>query len=112
MENLLEFIYIYRQEIFIIVLAIFLGIEVIAHVPSVLHTPLMSGANAVSGVIIIGGIILLGHTDLSRISAPMSFGILSVFLATLNVAGGFVVTDRMLEMFGKKKVRNKLKKGN
>jgi H+-translocating NAD(P) transhydrogenase subunit alpha len=112
MENLLEFIYVYRQEIFIIVLAIFLGIEVIAHVPSVLHTPLMSGANAVSGVIIIGGIILLGHTDLSKVSATMFFGIISVFFATINVAGGFVVTDRMLEMFSKKKDPKKLKKGN
>jgi NAD(P) transhydrogenase subunit alpha len=103
MEKVFEFLYLYRHEIFIIVLAIFLGIEVISHVPSVLHTPLMSGANAVSGVIIIGGIILLGHADLSRISAELFFGILAVFFATLNVAGGFVVTDRMLEMFRKKK---------
>ena len=103
MEHLFEFMYLYRHEIFIIVLAVFLGIEVIAHVPSVLHTPLMSGANAVSGVIIIGGIILLGHTDLSVLSAQLIFGIIAVFFATLNVAGGFVVTDRMLEMFRKKK---------
>jgi H+-translocating NAD(P) transhydrogenase subunit alpha len=103
MENILQFIFIHRQEIFIIVLASFLGIEVIAHVPSVLHTPLMSGANAVSGVIIIGGIILLGHADMSRISAELVIGIIAVFFATLNVAGGFVVTDRMLEMFRKRK---------
>ena len=70
MENILEFVFIHRQEIFIIVLASFLGIEVIAHVPSVLHTPLMSGANAVSGVIIIGGIILLGHADMSKLAQP------------------------------------------
>jgi len=103
MKEILEFIFVYRHEIFIIVLAGFLGIEVISHVPSVLHTPLMSGANAVSGVIIIGGIILVGHTDLSRLSAQLVFGIVAVFFATLNVAGGFVVTDRMLEMFRKKK---------
>lgn len=103
MEKIFEFVFIYRQEIFIIVLASFLGMEVIAHVPSVLHTPLMSGANAVSGVIIIGGIILLGHADLSKISAEMVIGIIAVFFATLNVAGGFVVTDRMLEMFRKRK---------
>jgi NAD(P) transhydrogenase subunit alpha len=106
MENILEFVYNYRQEIFILVLAIFLGIEVISNVPSVLHTPLMSGANAISGVIIIGGIILLGHTDISKISATMVIGIIAVFFATLNVAGGFVVTDRMLEMFKKKKNKN------
>jgi H+-translocating NAD(P) transhydrogenase subunit alpha len=103
MEKIFEFIFIYRQEIFILVLASFLGMEVIAHVPSVLHTPLMSGANAVSGVIIIGGIILLGHADMSKISAEMVVGIIAVFFATLNVAGGFVVTDRMLEMFKKRR---------
>ncbi len=103
MEHILEFLFTYRHEIFIIVLASFLGIEVISHVPSVLHTPLMSGANAVSGVIIIGGIILLGHADLSGFSGEMVFGIIAVFFATLNVAGGFVVTDRMLEMFRKRK---------
>jgi H+-translocating NAD(P) transhydrogenase subunit alpha len=103
MEYLLEFIYTYRQEIFILTLAVFLGIEVISNVPSVLHTPLMSGANAISGIIIIGGIILLGHASLSPLSAKAVIGIIAVFLATLNVAGGFVVTDRMLEMFKKKK---------
>ncbi|MFP4470171.1 MAG: NAD(P) transhydrogenase subunit alpha [Bacteroidales bacterium] len=85
------------------VLAIFLGIEVISNVPSVLHTPLMSGANAISGVIIIGGIILVGHTDVSRISLELVLGILAVLFGTLNVVGGFAVTDRMLEMFRKKK---------
>jgi NAD(P) transhydrogenase subunit alpha len=103
MESILEFFYAYKQEIFVIVLAIFLGLEVISNVPSVLHTPLMSGANAISGVIIIGGIILLGHADLSRLSPVLVLGIVAVFFATLNVAGGFVVTDRMLEMFRKKK---------
>jgi NAD(P) transhydrogenase subunit alpha len=103
MENILEFIYTFRQEIFIIILAVFLGMEVISNVPSVLHTPLMSGANAISGVIIIGGIILLGHSSLSKISAQLILGVVAIFFATLNVAGGFVVTDRMLEMFKKRK---------
>jgi H+-translocating NAD(P) transhydrogenase subunit alpha len=103
MEQILVFFYEYKEAIFIIVLSVFLGIEVISNVPSVLHTPLMSGANAISGVIIIGGIILVGHTDLDRFSVELVLGILAVFFATLNVAGGFVVTDRMLEMFKKKK---------
>ncbi len=103
MEQLLQYFFLYKEEIFIIALSVFLGIEVIAHVPSVLHTPLMSGANAISGVIIIGGIILTGHADTTRISMELILGILAVIFGTLNVAGGFVVTDRMLEMFKKKK---------
>ncbi len=103
MENFLVYFYENREIIFIITLSIFLGVEVISNVPSVLHTPLMSGANAISGVIIIGGIILLGHTDLSVFSLNMVLGIFAVIFGTLNVFGGFVVTDRMLEMFKKKK---------
>lgn len=103
MESTFTFFYENRDFIFIVVLSIFLGIEVISHVPSVLHTPLMSGANAISGVIIIGGIILVGHADLSTISLNLILGVLAVMFGTMNVAGGFVVTDRMLEMFKKKK---------
>jgi NAD(P) transhydrogenase subunit alpha len=86
----------------IVILSIFLGIEVISRVPSVLHTPLMSGANAIHGVVIIGAIIVMGqaHTD---DYLALVLGFLAVILGTLNVVGGFVVTDRMLEMFGKKK---------
>ena len=102
MNDILIFFYSNKEAIFIIALSIFLGIEVISNVPSVLHTPLMSGANAISGVIIIGGIILLGHSDL-KLSAELILGIMAVLMGTLNVAGGFVVTDRMLEMFKKKK---------
>ncbi len=105
MEQLLQFFFMNKEAIFIIALSVFLGMEVISHVPSVLHTPLMSGANAISGVIIIGGIILVGHADTSRLSAELVLGILAIIFATLNVAGGFVVTDRMLEMFKKKKTR-------
>ena len=103
MENILVYFYEHKEIIFIITLSIFLGVEVISNVPSVLHTPLMSGANAISGVIIIGGIILLGHTDMSGISMNLVLGIFAVIFGALNVFGGFVVTDRMLEMFKKKK---------
>jgi NAD(P) transhydrogenase subunit alpha len=101
MESILIFFYSNKEAIFVIVLSVFLGIEVISNVPSVLHTPLMSGANAISGVIIIGGIILVGHSDL-RFSLELVLGVFAVLFGTLNVAGGFVVTDRMLEMFKKK----------
>ncbi len=84
----------------VLVLAIFVGIEVISKVPSVLHTPLMSGSNAIHGVILVGAMIILGSatTHLEEV-----LGFLAVILATLNVVGGFVVTDRMLEMFKAKK---------
>ena len=103
MENILTFFYSNKEAIFIIVLTIFLGFEVISNVPSVLHTPLMSGANAISGVIIIGGIILVGHADTSALNLNLILGIFAILFGTLNVTGGFVVTDRMLEMFKKKK---------
>jgi len=99
MESILSFIFEYKELIFIIILSIFLGIEVISHVPTVLHTPLMSGANAIHGVVIIGAIIVMGHAE--TVSA-MILGFLAVILGTLNVVGGFVVTDRMLDMFKKK----------
>ena len=100
MNDILKFFFEYREAIFIIILSIFLGIEVISHVPSVLHTPLMSGANAIHGVVIIGAIIVMGHAG-NLIS--MVLGFIAVVLGTLNVVGGFVVTDLMLEMFKKKK---------
>ena len=84
------------------VLAIFLGVELITKVPPTLHTPLMSGANAIHGVVIIGAILVMLGTDTDNILA-LSLGFVAVFLGTLNVVGGFVVTDRMLEMFKKKK---------
>ena len=86
----------------VVILSIFLGIEVISRVPSVLHTPLMSGANAIHGVVIIGAIIVMGEADPGNYLA-LILGFIAVILGTLNVVGGFVVTDRMLEMFGKKK---------
>lgn len=86
----------------IVILSIFLGIEVISRVPSVLHTPLMSGANAIHGVVIIGAIIVMGQASTDDY-VSLILGFLAVILGTLNVVVGFVVTDRMLEMFDKKK---------
>src|ERR1700730_4682096 len=102
MENILNWIDLHQQMIYIVVLMIFLGIEVIGRVPSVLHTPLMSGANAIHGVVVIGAIIVMGKAEPDNYPA-LALGFLAVVLGTLNVVGGFVVTDRMLEMFKKKK---------
>lgn len=103
MENILSFINHYQQIIYIVILMIFVGIEIIGRVPSVLHTPLMSGANAIHGVVIIGAIIVMGKAESDNYLA-LALGFLAVILGTLNVVGGFVVTDRMLEMFkGKNK---------
>ena len=80
----------------VLMLSIFVGIEIISKVPSILHTPLMSGSNAIHGVIVVGSMLILGaaNTNLEEV-----LGFLAVLLGTLNVVGGFVVTDRMLEMF-------------
>ena len=102
MESILEFIQINQETIYIVILMIFVGIEVIGRVPSVLHTPLMSGANAIHGVVIIGAIIVMGKAEPHDYLA-LVLGFFAVILGTLNVVGGFVVTDRMLEMFKKKK---------
>ena len=102
MESVLNWIALHEQMIYIVVLMIFVGIEVIGRVPSVLHTPLMSGANAIHGVVIIGAIIVMGQAKDDNYLA-LILGFLAVVLGTLNVVGGFLVTDRMLEMFKKKK---------
>jgi H+-translocating NAD(P) transhydrogenase subunit alpha len=99
---MLEFFSTNQELIYIIILMIFVGIEVIGRVPSVLHTPLMSGANAIHGVVIIGAIIVMGKAETDNWVA-LGLGFLAVILGTLNVVGGFVVTDRMLEMFKSKK---------
>lgn len=101
MNNILNWIHENQQYIYIVILMIFLGIEVIGRVPSVLHTPLMSGANAIHGVVIIGAIIVMGKAEADNYLA-LILGFLAVILGTLNVVGGFVVTDRMLEMFKSK----------
>ncbi len=100
--NILHWIFTNQQIIYIVILMIFVGIEVIGRVPSVLHTPLMSGANAIHGVVVIGAIIIMGKAEPGNYLA-LALGFLAVILGTLNVVGGFVVTDRMLEMFKVKK---------
>lgn len=98
--GIMEFVHAHIEMIYLIILMIFVGIELISHVPSVLHTPLMSGANAIHGVVIIGAIIVMGQAEQT---IHLVLGFIAVVLGTLNVVGGFVVTDRMLEMFKKKK---------
>lgn len=102
MKELIEFISDNLQIVYIIILAIFVGVEVIKSIPAVLHTPLMSGANALSGVVIVGAILVMLHSD-PRDYLALALGFVAVVLGILNVVGGFAVTDRMLEMFKKKK---------
>lgn len=102
MTEFIDFMSNNLQMIYIVILMIFVGVEVIGHVPAVLHTPLMSGANAIHGVVIIGAILVMLGAEPDNILA-FSLGFVAVLLGTLNVVGGFVVTDRMLEMFKKKK---------
>lgn len=102
MTQLIEFIRNNLELIYILILVIFIGIEVIKHIPAVLHTPLMSGANALSGVVIIGAILVMLHSDSNNYLA-LSLGFIAVVLGIINVVGGFAVTNRMLEMFKKKK---------
>lgn len=89
------------------ILAAFVGYEVISKVPSILHTPLMSGTNAIHGIILVGSILILGSAQSTLVEV---LGFIAVILATLNVVGGFVVTDRMLEMFSSRQQKNKEEK--
>lgn len=84
----------------IFVLSVFVGIEVISKVSSTLHTPLMSGANAIHGIILLGAILVTGSTDNT---AAVVVGVIAIVLASVNMVGGFVVTDRMLQMFAPRK---------
>ena len=86
-------------EIYVFALAVFVGFEVISKVPVVLHTPLMSGTNAIHGIVMLGGVLVLATADSSLLAA---LGFLAVVFGAMNLFGGFVVTDRMLEMFKKK----------
>jgi NAD(P) transhydrogenase subunit alpha len=83
----------------IFVLSIFVGFEVISKVPPILHTPLMSGTNAIHGIILLGGMLVLASAEGTL---PIIFGVVAVFFGAVNVVGGFVVTDRMLQMFKRK----------
>ena len=102
MEQAIQFLGDNLTMVYLLVFASYLGMEIISKVPTVLHTPLMSGANAVSGVVIIGAIILIRQADPADY-AVMILGVLGIILATINVVGGYAVTDRMLEMFKKRK---------
>jgi H+-translocating NAD(P) transhydrogenase subunit alpha len=88
----------------IFVLSVFVGVEVISKVSSTLHTPLMSGANAIHGIILLGAIIATGSTDNP---VAVAIGLVAIVLAAVNMVGGFVVTDRMLQMFTRKKPAQK-----
>lgn len=102
---MLEFFTENEQTIYFLVLCTFLGVELIANVPAVLHTPLMSGANAISGIILVGAIIIMLKIDEDDYLS-LALGTIAVFLGMLNIAGGFLVTGRMLQMFsGKKKTK-------
>ncbi len=93
--------------VFILVLATFLGFELISKVPSQLHTPLMSGSNAISGITIVGALItLVGSFSVEGNVLRIVLGTMAVAFATINVVGGYLVTDRMLQMFVKKKERS------
>jgi NAD(P) transhydrogenase subunit alpha len=87
-------------ELTILALAIFLGVEVISKVPTLLHTPLMSGTNAIHGIVIVGALLVAGTADPDLLTGWVGF--VAMILASANVVGGFVVTDRMLEMFKKR----------
>jgi NAD(P) transhydrogenase subunit alpha len=102
MNELVEFISNNLQLLYILILAIFIGVELIKNVPSVLHTPLMSGANALSGVVIVGALLVMLQSKPDDFLS-LGLGFVAVILGILNVVGGFVVTDRMLQMFKKKK---------
>jgi NAD(P) transhydrogenase subunit alpha len=92
-------------ELTVLVLAIFLGIEVISKVPTMLHTPLMSGTNAIHGIVVVAALIVAGSAQQDGLIRVVGF--VAVALAAANVVGGFVVTDRMLEMFKKKPTKPK-----
>jgi len=102
MEEIAAFITENINLIYFVVLSVFVGVEIISHVPTVIHTPLMSGANAIHGVVIVGAIYVMLNLKADDY-VSLSLGFVAVLLGTLNVVGGFVVTDRMLEMFKKRK---------
>jgi NAD(P) transhydrogenase subunit alpha len=102
MNELIEFISENLQITYILILATFVGIEVIKSIPAVLHTPLMSGANALSGVVIVGAILVMLNAD-PEDYISLALGFVAVVLGIINVVGGFAVTNRMLQMFKKKK---------
>lgn len=105
MDTIVQFFNSNLLLIYLLIFTIILGFEVISKVPTVLHTPLMSGANAISGVVIIGAIILIRQSA-SDDYFSLGLGLIGIILGMINVVGGFTVTDRMLEMFKKKKAKS------
>ncbi len=101
MNQLIDLIINNLDLIYILILAIFVGIEVIKHIPTILHTPLMSGANALSGVVVVGALLVMLNADPDDYFA-LALGFIAVVLGIVNVVGGFAVTGRMLQMFKKK----------
>ncbi len=102
MDGFVQFFQDYLLLIYLLIFTIVLGFEVISKVPTVLHTPLMSGANAISGVVVIGGILLVRQSETGDVLS-LVLGMVAIVLGMVNATGGFAVTDRMLEMFKKKK---------
>lgn len=102
MDTIIQFFNSNLLLIYLLIFTVILGFEVISKVPTVLHTPLMSGANAISGVVIIGAILLIRTSDPTDYFS-LGLGLIGIILGMINVVGGFAVTDRMLEMFKKKK---------
>lgn len=100
MSNWIDLFSINQDLIFVLILAIFLGIELIKNIPAVLHTPLMSGANALSGVVVVGAILVMLNADPNNYLI-LGLGFVAVVLGIVNVVGGFAVTGRMLNMFKK-----------
>ena len=100
MNDLLNFLTENLNLIYILIFAVFIGVELIKNVPSVLHTPLMSGANALSGIVIVGAILVMLE---AQTTLALILGFIAVIFGTINVVGGFAVTDRMLQMFKKRK---------
>jgi NAD(P) transhydrogenase subunit alpha len=101
-DSFIQFYSLNQLLIWLLIFTIILGFEIISKVPSVLHTPLMSGANAISGIVILGAIILIRQSE-STDYISLALGALGIALGMTNVVGGFAVTNRMLEMFKKKK---------
>lgn len=102
MDTIIQFFDQHLLMIYLLIFTVILGFEVISKVPTVLHTPLMSGANAISGVVIIGAILLIRNAAADDYFS-LILGAIAIILGMMNVVGGFGVTDRMLEMFKKKK---------
>lgn len=98
MEEFFVYFLAYKYLVYLIVLSLFVGIEVVSNIPVLMHTPLMSGSNAIHGIVIIGGILILGQAKEEEVIVRI-LGFVSVILGSMNVIGGFLITDRMLKLY-------------